>query len=220
MSTFPGISLYLLYLTWFSFSNAMKNTKIPEKYNRWIGRWLIIVHLLACGLYNKLLHHHHHGHVDLCIIWLADCAFVLVLRLVLKERWRAGGACLRPNVCVCVCVCPQATDHSFWPRNLICWHNTPWDMRKKRNLLFFEILIFGPLRALFQPFSSMFFLILCKSSVRVTSHTDRLTNLIFGTESLYDTITWDFQRFLKMCISAPFRGPFILELELKHMSHY
>ena len=37
------------------------------------------------------------GHIDLCIIWLADCAFVLVLRLVLKERWRAGGACLRPN---------------------------------------------------------------------------------------------------------------------------
>ena len=111
MSTFPGISLYLLYLTWFSFSNAMKNTKIPEKYNRWIGRWLIIVHLLACGLYNKLLHHHHHGHVDLCIIWLADCAFVLVLRLVLKERWRAGGACLRPNMSTSLpkieCTCPN-----------------------------------------------------------------------------------------------------------------
>ena len=44
-----------------------------------------------------------------------------------------------------------------------------------------------------------------------TSHTDRLTNLIFGTESLYDTITWGFQRFLKICISAPFRGPFIFK---------
>ena len=109
-------------------------------------------------------------------------------------------------------VCSQATGHSFWATNLIFRHNTPWDMRKKkRNFLFFEILIFGPLRALFRPFSSIFFFILCKSSVRATSHTDRLTNLIFGTESLYDTITWDFQRFLKICISAPFRGPFIFK---------
>ena len=37
------------------------------------------------------------GQLDLCIIRLADCAFVLVLRAVLEERWRAGGACLRPN---------------------------------------------------------------------------------------------------------------------------
>ena len=28
---------------------------------------------------------------------LADCALVLALRHVLEERWRAGGACLRPN---------------------------------------------------------------------------------------------------------------------------
>ena len=84
-------------------------------------------------------------------------------------------------------------------------------MRKKRNFLFFEILIFGHLGALFRPFSSIFFFILCKSSVRATSHTDRLTNLIFGTESLYDTITWGFQRFLKIWISAPFRGPFIFK---------
>ena len=54
-------------------------------------------------------------------------------------------------------------------------------------------------------------LILCKSSVHATSHTDQLTNLIFGTESLYDTITWGFQRFLKIYISAPFRGPFIFK---------
>ena len=39
-------------------------------------------------------------HIDLCIIRLADCALVLVLRPVLEERWRAGGACLRPNVVV------------------------------------------------------------------------------------------------------------------------
>ena len=27
-----------------------------------------------------------------------------MLRLVLEERWRAGGACLRPNVCMYVCI--------------------------------------------------------------------------------------------------------------------
>ena len=58
-------------------------------------------------------------HVDLCIIRLADCAFVLVLRLVLEERWRAGGACLRPNVCAGMSVCNQATGHSFRPSKLI-----------------------------------------------------------------------------------------------------
>ena len=91
---------------------------------------------------------------------------------------------------VCVSVCSQATGHSFLPRNLDVWHNTHWDMRKKHRFLFFEILIFGPLRALFRPFSSIFFFILCNSSVRATIHTDGLTNLIFGREGLYDTIIW------------------------------
>jgi len=129
------------------------------------------------------------------------------------KGWASIGTQFPFWVCLSVClsVCSQATGHSFWPRNVIFWHNTPWDMRQKGNFLFFEILIFGPLRALFRPFSSIFFFILCKSSVRATSHTDRLTNLIFGTESLYDTITWGFQRFLKICISAPFRGPFIFK---------
>ena len=132
--------------------------------------------------------------MDSCHFWLRTVGFF---------DFFYPGAFMVLFLCVCVWVfvCPQATGHSFWRRNLI---------NKKRNFLFFEILIFGPLRALFRPFSSIFFFILCKSSVRATSHTDRLTNLIFGTESLYDTITWGFQRFLKICISAPFifkKGP-------------
>ena len=71
--------------------------------------------------------------------------------------------------------------------------------------------MFGPFRALFRSFSVFFLFILSNSSVRATSRYDRLTNLIFDTESLYDTITWGFQRFLKICISAPFRGPFIFK---------
>ena len=37
MFPFPGISLHLSYLTWFTFNNAVKNAKKPETQNRWIG---------------------------------------------------------------------------------------------------------------------------------------------------------------------------------------
>ena len=37
--------------------------------------------------------------------------------------------------------CNQATTHIFWPRNLIFGLSDPWDMRKKRIVLFFEIFI-------------------------------------------------------------------------------
>ena len=36
----------------------------------------------------------------------------------------------------------QGTGHSFSPRNLIFGLSDPWDMRKKRFFLFFEIFIF------------------------------------------------------------------------------
>ena len=42
MFPFPGISLHLSYLTWFTFNNAVKNAKTSETQNRWIGRRLII----------------------------------------------------------------------------------------------------------------------------------------------------------------------------------
>ena len=114
------------------------------------------------------------------------------------------------SVCVSVCLLPSYRPQfsTQQPNFLKICSLGLWE---KSFFPFFKILIFGPLRALFRPFSSIFFFILCKSSVRATSHTDRLTNLIFGTESLYDTITWGFQRFLKICISAPFRGPFIFK---------
>ena len=43
MFPFPGISLHLSYLTWFTFNNAVKNAKKPETQDRWIGRRLIII---------------------------------------------------------------------------------------------------------------------------------------------------------------------------------
>ena len=97
-------------------------------------------------------------------LWLTTCAGWVSWCWVAKywtahirpqaEAWKAealiGFSVVK--TCVCLSVCSQATGHSFWATNLIFWHNTPWDMRKKRNILFFEILIFGPLRALFGHF--------------------------------------------------------------------
>merc|ERR1711923_154855 len=50
---------------------------------------------------------------------------------------------------VCLSVCVRSTEHTFWPRNLIFGLKDPWDMRKKRNFLFFEMLKNGIFRAIF-----------------------------------------------------------------------
>jgi hypothetical protein len=81
--------------------------------------------------------------------------------------------------------------------DLIFWLRASWVNTPRRFFRFFDMSIFGPFRALFRSFSGFFLFILSNSSVRATSRYDRLTNLIFDTESLYDTITWGFQRFLK-----------------------
>ena len=54
-------------------------------------------------------------------------------------------------------VCSQATGHNFWPKNLIFWLRAPWDMRRKRNFLFFEILKIDIFRCIFR----FFLLCLC-----------------------------------------------------------
>ena len=61
---------------------------------------------------------------------------------------------------VCVSVCSQATDHSFWPRNLIFRHSTPWDMRKKRIFCFSKfwfLALWGPFFGHFRVFSYLSF---------------------------------------------------------------
>ena len=117
-------------------------------------------------------------------------------------------------LCVCVSVCSQATGHSFWPRNLIFWHNTPWDI-----FLFFEILIFGPLRALFRPFSSIFFFILCKSSVRATSHTDRVQTWFLAHRVFMTRLRGAFNDFWKFAF-LPLLGPLLFsKMALKAKRH-
>ena len=62
--------------------------------------------------------------------------------------------CLDPST---ILVCSHATGHNFWPRNLIIWLRAPWDMRKKRIFLFFEILKIDIFRGIFR----FFLLCLC-----------------------------------------------------------
>ena len=94
----------------------------------------------------------------------------------LKGCASIGYSVIKNSVCLCVCVrVLQVT--VFELGTYFFGHNSPSGTRKKLNFLFFEIYIFGPLRAPFRPFSSIFFFILCKSSVHATNHTDRLTNL-------------------------------------------
>ena len=61
--------------------------------------------------------------------------------------------CLFVCVSVCVSVCNRATEHIFWPSNLIFGLSDPWDMRKKRIFLFFEIFIFSLFIGIFCFFS-------------------------------------------------------------------
>ena len=55
---------------------------------------------------------------------------------------------------VCLFLRTQATDHSFWARNLIFGSSDPWDMRKKRIFFVFRNFHFYP----FYRHFSIFFL--------------------------------------------------------------
>ena len=79
---------------------------------------------------------------------------ILLIGPILDERLKGKilkpwkGALSSQSVCPSVClsvrlsVCERATGQTFWPRNLIFGLSDPWDMRKKRIFLFFEIFIF------------------------------------------------------------------------------
>ena len=73
-----------------------------------------------------------------------------------QKLWKAKaliGYSVSTYSVVCLCVCPQATGHSFWPRNLMFWHDTPWDMRKKLIFFVFRNFDFWPFEG---PFSAIF----------------------------------------------------------------
>ena len=91
--------------------------------------------------------------------------FVLVGPILddrLKEKilksWK-GALSSHFRVCLSVClsvrlsVRPRAAGHTFWPKNLIFGLSDPWEMRKKRIFLFFEIFIFTLFIGIFRFFS-------------------------------------------------------------------
>ena len=67
--------------------------------------------------------------------------------------------------------------HTFWPRNLIFGLNDPWDMRKKRIFLFFEIFIFTLFIGIFRFFP---YITLVNFWFQATGHRFSPRNLIFG----------------------------------------
>ena len=104
----------------------------------------------------------------------------------LKEKslrpWK-GALSIHFRVCVSVCLsvslclCTRATDHSCWGRNLIFGQSDPWDIRKKRTFLFFEIFIFTLFIGIFRFFP---YITLVNFWFQATGHSFSPGNMIFG----------------------------------------
>ena len=94
-------------------------------------------------------------------------------------------------VCVCLSVCLSvrtwATEHIFWPRNLIFGLSDPWDMRKKRIFLFFEIFIFTLFIGIFRFFP---YITLVNFWFQATGHSFSPRNVIFGLREPCTIINW------------------------------
>ena len=100
------------------------------------------------------------------------CDFNIIGPLLLKENRKSkkkffekrGPQCLLSlSVCLSVCasVCSRPVGHSFLPRGLIFGMKDPWVNRQKYFFLFFEILRFDLLMAIFRFFGSFLLYILC-----------------------------------------------------------
>ena len=101
-----------------------------------------------------------------CFLFVLVFLFGPILNDRLKEKipkpWK-GALSIHFRVFVWLCLCTRATDHSFWARNLIFGLLDPWNIRKKRIFLFFEIFIFTLFIGIFRFFSlyntSIFFFV-------------------------------------------------------------
>ena len=100
------------------------------------------------------------------------------LKKKLLKPWKEA-LCIHFRVCVSVrlSVCTRATEHTFWPMNLIFGSSDPWDMRKKRIFLFFEIFIFTLFIGIFRFFPYITLVIFC---FQATGHSFSCRNMIFG----------------------------------------
>ena len=105
----------------------------------------------------------------------------VVIGSILDERLKEKNpetlkGCPQQSLCVSVCVC-GLQGHIFWPRNLIFGLNDPWDMRKKRIFLFFEIFIFTLFMDIFRFFP---YITLVNFCFQATGHNFSPRDMIFG----------------------------------------
>ena len=97
---------------------------------------------------------------------------------------------------VCVSVCRRATEHIFWPRNLIFGLSNHWDMRKKRISFVFRNFQFY---AFYRRFSIFFsYITLVKFWFQGTGHSFSPRNRIFGLREPCTIRNWRLWIFLKI----------------------
>ena len=117
--------------------------------------------------------------------------YMLIIRPILdnrlKEKILKPWKCAQSSHSVCVCVCTRATDHSFWVRNLIFGLSDPWNIRKKRIFLFFEIFIFTLFIGIFRFFP---YIPLVNFLFQATGHSFSPRNVIFGLREPCSIENW------------------------------
>ena len=100
-------------------------------------------------------------------------------------------------VSVCVSVRSRATGHTFWPRNLIFGLSDPWDMRKKRIFLFFEIFIFTLFIGIFRFFP---YITLVNFWFQASGHSFSPRIVIFGLSEPCTIENWRLLKFFENSI--------------------
>ena len=118
---------------------------------------------LSCCVFFQIFTYLQVTHVYLYFIKLLKNYSMLILGRSLMTGWRKNSwnpervpsvvTFVSVPLSVCISVCTRATGHSFLPRNLIFGLSDPWDTRKKRIFLFFEIFIFTLFIGIFRFFS-------------------------------------------------------------------
>ena len=104
------------------------------------------------------------------------------------------SVCLPVCLCVCLSVCTRATEHTFWHRTVIFGSSDPWDMRKKRIFLFFEIFIFTLFIGIFRFFP---YITLVNFGFQATGHRFSPRNMINGLREPCTIRNWKHLKIFK-----------------------
>ena len=124
----------------------------------------------------------------------------------LKEKFlKPWKGVLSIHFRVCLSVCTRATEDTFWPRNLIFGSSDPWNMRKKRIFLFFEIFIFTLFIGIFLFFP---YITLVNFCFQATSHSFSCRNMIFWLREPCTIGNWRLLKFFENSIFLRLRAHF------------